>query len=176
MADDSFQITASTTVARLLDRYPELEDVLAGIAPPFKKLTDPAVRESVAKVASLGQAAAVGRVPVEELVNELRAAVGHDPLDPEAVGGAADYFGDPPRWFDRSKIVASIDGRTGGGDKVPLMALSQKATELKPAQILELTTTFLPAPGIDIIRGKGYLVWSEEDEQQLIRTYVSRPH
>ena len=55
-------IDESTKVAALLDSYPELEDVLIGIAPPFKKLRNPILRRSVAKVASLRQAAAVARM------------------------------------------------------------------------------------------------------------------
>ena len=52
---DSHFITSSTKVAALLEEYPELEDVLMAMAPPFKKLRNPFLRKSVAKVASLGQ-------------------------------------------------------------------------------------------------------------------------
>ena len=37
-AKDSLEINPSVTVHALLEAYPELEDVLIGIAPPFKKL------------------------------------------------------------------------------------------------------------------------------------------
>jgi hypothetical protein len=77
--DRDFPILPSTKVAALLDRYPELEDILIGLATPFKKLKNPLLQKGVAKVASLGQAAAVGGMPVSELVNKLRAAVGQEP-------------------------------------------------------------------------------------------------
>ena len=35
------EITPSTKVSELLDAYPELEETLIGIAPPFKKLGNP---------------------------------------------------------------------------------------------------------------------------------------
>ena len=74
--NEELPITAETKVAALLARYPELEDVLIAMAPPFKKLKNPILRGSVAKVASLRQAAMVGRLAVEDMVNQLRAAVG----------------------------------------------------------------------------------------------------
>ncbi len=176
MTDDGLPIMPSTKVAALLDRHPQLEDVLIEMAPPFRKLKNPILRKSVAKVASLRQAAAVGRVPVEELVNRLRAAVGQQPLAPEDLGDTVSYFAEQPDWFDRAKIVASIDERVSGDeDKMPIATVTQKAARLQPGEILELITTFLPAPGIDIMREKGYLVWSEQEEPELIRTYFSTP-
>lgn len=47
------EITPSTTVYAILDSYPELEEVLIGMAPAFKKLKNPILRNTVAKVATL---------------------------------------------------------------------------------------------------------------------------
>ena len=176
MLNVDFPIQPSTKVAALLDRYPELEDVLIGIAPPFKKLKNPILRKSVARVASLRQAAAVGRLPVEELVNALRAAVGQEPIASENVGGTASYFLPQPDWFDVTKIVVSIDERKDGEeDKMPIVTVLQEATGLQRTEIMELITTFLPAPGIDIMKRKGFFVWSVQEEPELIRTYFSKP-
>ena len=60
MPKDKPLITSTTKVADLLKSYPELEDVLIAMAPPFKKLKNPVLRRSVAKLATLQQAAAVG--------------------------------------------------------------------------------------------------------------------
>ncbi|MBT4095990.1 MAG: DUF1858 domain-containing protein, partial [Nitrospinaceae bacterium] len=62
---EAFPIEPSSKVGELLEHYPELEDVLIGMAPPFKKLKNPLLRKSVGKVATLRQAAAVGRISVE---------------------------------------------------------------------------------------------------------------
>jgi hypothetical protein len=176
MTDDDFSIKPSTKVGALLDRFPELEEVLIEIAAPFRKLRNPILRRSVAKVASLGQVAAVGRVPVDELVNSLRAAVGQEPIGSEDVDGAAAYFPSQPDWFDRTKIVASIDEREARDpDKMTLVTVLQTATRLQRTEIVELITTFLPAPGIDIMKRKGFLVWSVQERPDLIRTYFSKP-
>ncbi len=176
MSADDFRIEPSTKIAALLDRYPELENVLIEMAPPFKKLRNPILRRSVAKVASLRQAAAAGRVPVDQLVNRLRAEVGQESV---ASGDGVDtdsYFSSQPDWFDRTKIVASIDEREPSDpDKMTVVAVLQRATRLQQTEIVELITTFLPAPGIDIMKGKGFLVWSVQEKNGLIRTYFSKP-
>ena len=176
MQEKDFHIEASTKVAALLDRYPELEDVLIGLGPPFAKLKNPLLRRSVAKVASLAQAAAVARVPVGELVNTLRAAVGQELLDAGDAIDTPSYFSDQPDWFDPEKVVASIDEiQDPREDTMPLVRVNEKANQIESSEILELITTHLPAPGIDIMKKRGFLVWCVEERHDLIRTYFRKP-
>ena len=178
MSEKELPIIPSTKVAALLGRYPELEEVLIGIAPPFKKLKNPMLRKGVAKVASLRQVAAVGRVHVDDLVNRLRAAVGQEAIAIDDVGGTDSYFTKQPDWFDRTKVVYVIDERERGANEPDKMAITKVlpvATRLRQTEILEMITTFLPAPGIDVMKGKGFLVWSVQEEPELIRTYFTRP-
>ncbi|HJM88848.1 MAG TPA: DUF1858 domain-containing protein [Dehalococcoidia bacterium] len=166
-------ITPETKVAALLDQYPELEEVLIGIAPPFKKLRNPILRRSVARVASLRQAAAVGRLPVLEVVNQLRAAVGQEPIARDAETDTASYFSSQPDWFDSDRVVASIDEQDVDPDVMPLRPLLLQATPMEDGEILELVTAHLPAPAIDIMKEKGFATWSVERADS-IRTYFSR--
>jgi len=172
---DHVPILPTTKVAALLEHYPELEAVLIDMAPPFAKLRNPILRKSVAKVASLRQAAAVARIPVEELVNRLRNAVGQEPTTVEDAGATASYFSSRPAWFASSKVVASINEQEGGSDdEMTLNRVARKAKQLRESEILELVTTFLPAPGIDVMRAQGFEAWSVEDESGIIRTYFCR--
>ena len=59
-------ITPKTKVFQLIETYPQLEDVLIDYVPAFKKLKNPVLRKTVAKIATLQQAASVGGVKVEE--------------------------------------------------------------------------------------------------------------
>ena len=65
------------------------------------------LRKSVAKVATLKHISAVGNVPLNELINKLREAVGqsktNDSFEDE------NYFSDRPEWFSTDKISLSID-------------------------------------------------------------------
>ena len=47
----------------------------------------------------------------------------------------------------------------------------KEAKNVKKGEIIELVTTFLPAPGIDIMKSKGYPVWTLKEEDGLIKTY-----
>jgi len=173
--DPDFPILPSTRVGALLDRYPQLEDVLISLAPPFRKLKNPLLRKGVARVASLQHVAVVGGMSAGELVNKLRAAVGQSAIAPGDSSDAVSYFPDQPDWFDAAKIVTSIDERAAERDKMPIAGVLQAAVHLGSTEIIELITTFIPAPGIDILKGKGFLVWSVRDEGKLVRTYLLRP-
>ncbi len=176
MSPEELSITPSTKVAALLDHYPELEETIIAMAPPFKKLKNPILRKSVAKVASLRQAAAVGGLPVEEMVNKLRAAVGQPPIASEEAIDSPSYFTSQPNWFDRTKIVVSIDEQAKEFDDVmPVIPLLEKVSALRPSEIVELVTTHLPVPGIDLMRNKGFLVWAEKDGAGMVRTYFAKP-
>jgi uncharacterized protein DUF1858 len=175
MPAPDFPILPTTKVAALLDRYPQLEDVLIGLAPPFKKLKNPFLRKGVARVASLRHAAAVGGLSATALVNALRAAIGQPLLSPDTADERAAYFPAQPDWFDRAKIAATIDESQSDPDQMPIAAVLQRAATLHPGQILELVTSYLPAPGIDILKQKGYRVWSSQPAISEIRTYISRP-
>lgn len=171
---ETFDITPETKVAALLQHYPELEDVLIGMAPPFKKLKNPILRRSVAKVASLRQAAAVGRISAEDMINRLRAAVGQEPITVEMTDDLGSYYSSQPVWFDPDRVVASIDESKVDPDVMPLNPLIRTASKLAEGEIVELVTGYLPAPGIDVMRNKGFLTWSTE-LGQVTKTYFSKP-
>ncbi len=166
-------IDPDTKVAALLERHPQLEEVLIAMAPPFRKLKNPILRRSVARVASLKQAAAVAGLPVEEVVNALRKAVGQPAMEPDTASADASYFGDQPDWFEPARVVRSIDERQVDPDAMPLSTVMKEAKKLQPGEILALVTGFLPAPGIDIMRKAGYLVWTVREGDELIKTYLT---
>lgn len=160
----------------LLDAYPALEDVLIGLAPPFKKLKNPVLRRSVAKVASLAHVAAVAGMPAYQLVNQLRAAVGQPAMPAEdPARGTEDYFSAQPEWFETGRVAASLDERNADPNKMPIASVLQRVARLRTAEILELITDFLPAPGIEAMRKKGFLVWCVREQENVVRTYFYKP-
>jgi len=174
MPDESLQIHPSTRVAELLDAYPELEDVLIRMAPPFKKLKNPILRKSVAKVATLKQAAIAGRLDLSSMINQLREAVGQAPLGATETISEEDYLGTAPSWFNQSCVASSIDDRADDSDEMAINRVLNALKDLGARQVVELTTAFLPAPGIDAARKKRLLTWTVREEEVLYRTYFSR--
>ncbi len=174
MTKDELEILPSTTVHELLTAYPELEERLIGIAPPFKKLLNPLLRRSIAKVATIRNIASVGNVPLDELVNTLRAEVGQ--TESSESYESEDYISSKPDWFSIDKVAVSIvEEEVEDRDKMTVVAVLREAKNLRSGEILELITTFLPAPGIDTMRSKGYSVWTMKDEGNTIRTYFLKP-
>jgi hypothetical protein len=55
---------------------------------------------------------------------------------------------------------------------MPIAVVLQAAPRLHAPEIIELITKFVPAPGIDFLRKKGFQVWSVRGDGKLVRTYV----
>jgi len=173
MMKSKIQIRPSTTVHELLTAYPELEDKLIAMAPPFKKLRNPALRKSIAKIATLKNIASVGNIPLNELIAKISQEVGQSVSTEEYED--EDYFTPQPDWFSADKIAVSlVEGQVGDKDKMTVVAVLREAAKLKAGEIIELITTFLPAPGIDSMSAKGYSVWTTKSEGDTIRTYFMK--
>ncbi len=170
MTTNQLDITPDVTVHNILETYPELEDVLIGIAPPFKKLKNPVLRKTVAKVATIKHVSSVAGVPLGELINTLRQAVGQPPIDTSYVD--EDYFQEKPAWFSADKIVVTVkESDPKHIDTMSLVTIQKESKGVNKGEIIELETTFLPAPGIDQMRSKGYSFWVYKDTGDMIRTY-----
>jgi hypothetical protein len=165
-------ITRDMRVAALLREYPETEELLIGLAPAFEKLCNPMLRRSVARVATLAQAAAVGRMSATTLVNTLRTAVGQNLLEPDSTDSST-YFEAQPEWFDPNAVTIVLRDDQLDPTVMPINPLLRAAKDLGEGEIAELVTSHLPAPGIDILRAKGYRTWTL-DEGHVIKTYVSK--
>ena len=102
--------------------------------------------------------------------------MGQEPLDADDSIDTPSYFSDRPDWFDPAKVAASIDEIEDPCENaMPLVRVNEKANQIESSEILELITTHLPAPGIDIMKRRGFLVWCVEERRDLIRTYFRKP-
>jgi len=136
-------ITPDTKVGAVLESYPELEDLLISMSPSFKKLKNLILRKTVAKVATLGQVAKVGNIPMAKLVNELRNAVGRESKAFYNTHGQ-DHT-EAPEWFNKSKIVQTIDARPViESGKQPINTVFSALKKLENKNILVLITPFNP--------------------------------
>jgi hypothetical protein len=57
------------------------------------------------------------------------------------------------------------------------MAINRVVKELRDLnerQVVELISTFVPAPGIDVARKRGMLTWTVKETEQLYKTYFTR--
>lgn len=167
---EQIPITPETKISAVLDHYPQLEDVLIEMAPAFKKLRNPILRKTVAKVATLRQVAQIGDVPLGLLINKLRSIVGQT-ADYEAGTKTIDTSSQPD-WFDQSKIVKSLDAKPiiESGQQ-PMSQVLDELKGLKSGEIYKLITPFVPAPLIDMAKNKNYQTWSQQVEPDVFQTY-----
>ncbi len=150
-------ITPETTVAALLEAWPQLEDELIAAAPPFAKLRNPVLRRTLAKVATLRQAARVGGVPLADLIARLRQTAG---LAPMAVAAEAGDSG-RPAWLDTAQVIERYDARADiEAGQHPVAIVLGKVKSLAAGQAYQLVTGFEPTPLIDKARGLGAEAWT----------------
>ena len=166
-------ITPKTKVGELLDVFPELEQVLVELSPAFAKLKNPVLRKTVARVASLQQAALVGGLKVEVLVNRLRKEVGQGVFTDEPMDDAH-LATDPPAGFDATRVTQRFDAtpviNAGGSPMADILSLAHK---LLPGEILELKTPFIPAPVLDMLKEKGFSI-STRKSDGIVLSYIWR--
>ena len=65
--------TASTNVYQLIKQYPQALDILVGFG--FKQLKNPVLRNTLARTISIGQAAQINPVNLDDLLRELNKAI-----------------------------------------------------------------------------------------------------
>jgi hypothetical protein len=175
-------ITPETRVGELLDAFPELEATLLGLAPAFEKLRNPILRRTVAKVATLQQAARIGGLEVRDLVARLRQAAGQPALDAHGVagatsGGASGLFENTaPAWFNDSLVEPPIDADAilASGEH-PLGLVRHRLAALGSGRILAVACSFRPVPLIDTLLKEGYEVFVREAIDGQVTTYFCRP-
>lgn len=167
---DKTEITPDTKVGRLLESYPELKEILFEIAPAFRKLNNPVLLKTVAKVTSLKQAAQVGKVSLPEMINRLRAAAGLKKID--IVEDQSFSASQKPEWFNPDKIIESLDARPmiEKGEQ-PIGEVLKSLKNLQSGKIYELITPFVPAPLIDRVDKTEFALYVDETDNEAVRTY-----
>lgn len=171
---EDFQIVPETKIGALLERFPQLEKTLMEMAPPFKQLRNPILRKTIARIASLSQAAAVGKVSLTDMINKLRAEAGiQEKFAPDLEEGV--LSSEMPSWISESRIVTTLDARPllEAGEQ-PVQRVLKECKDLKPGDVYVLITPFLPAPLIENAQKQGFLAWAKEEEKGVFKTYLMR--
>lgn len=150
-------ISPRTKISELVGAYSDLEQVLIQVVPAFEKLRNPVLRRTVARVTTLQQAAVIGGVDVQDLINDLRRSVGQDFY---SGAEAAAYTTEQPPWFSEARVVTGLDAR-------PMLAVGEQPVgqvvaelhTMKPGDIYKLVAPFMPAPLVDKASSLGLSHW-----------------
>lgn len=165
-------ISPKTKVLELIETYPELEDILIEYAPAFKKLKNPVLRKTVAKIATLQQAASIGNVKTEDLINRLRKEVGQDVLHGE---DGNDYNYLQPDWFSEDKVTQFLNATEmlAVGEH-PVNQVLADLKKLPEGELYKMKAPFLPAPLIDKASSMGARHWIDKKAEDEFYIYFIR--
>ena len=127
-------ITESTTINELLSNYPYLQDYLIQRSPKFKKLTNPVIRSTMGKIATVAKAAAIGGIDPKQLVKELNEEIRRQ-------GGAAMAEAEADR---REQLKQIILGLHAGADREALKErFRQFLCRVSPTEIAKIEQSLI---------------------------------
>jgi len=131
------------------------------------------LRKTIAKIASLRQVAALGKVSLPEMINTLRAEAG---IQDKFLSGDSKktLSKEKPSWFSESTIVSRLDIRPllESGQE-PIQRVLRECQNLKKDEIFEVISPFLPAPLIEQANKQGFSIWSKEERPDAYKTYFT---
>jgi len=154
-------VTPETRIGALLDAYPEVSDFLIGLAPQFAALKNPLLRRTVARVATVQQAAQIAGMPPGDLVVALREHLGQEIGETGSLEtGPAD--GERPEWAGTDQFLAEVDADALlASGLTPIVEVKRRLAEAGAGDMVRLTASFRPAPLIDALRKQGFQVHAE---------------
>ncbi|HEB11028.1 MAG TPA: DUF1858 domain-containing protein [Spirochaetales bacterium] len=170
-------INPQTKVGELLNAYPHLEEVLIAQAPIFEKLRNPVLRRTVAKVATIEKTAAMAGIPVSSLISALRKAAGHENLpdyDIQATSDGASLPAEPPEWVNPERVTETLDAdKCLSRGENPLNKVLRLASDLAPAELIKITSSFPPLPLTDTLKQQGFQAITLATRAGKFETFVS---
>ena len=167
------EITLQTTIAELLNDYEGMKDILIQINPKFKKLNNPVLRRTLAKVATVKQAAFVGGMDPVELLNALRKAVGQQVVEEISSETQKEPANTLPQWYKEPAVILDAN-QLLKDDKNPLAEAIHILKTLQNGEIVELQADFWPEPLIEELEKKGYSVYCQKANEKLYRTFIKK--
>lgn len=180
-------ITGETTVYDAVTAYPELKEVLIRISPKYKKLQNPVIFNTVAKITPLKKAAAVGGIFENELLLQLNEAIGkkdeylafvksnipkmQEEFLKKQFGAAEGREKPRPEWMSDTGAYEVIDGRKFDE---PFPHVVKKAGTLKSGEGFVLVQKFEPAPMISYLEQQGFESFTEKISGEEYRVYFRK--
>ena len=172
MEQNKIIISPKTKVLALIEAYPQLENTLISYVPAFEKLRNPVLRKTVARIATLQQAAVIGNVKVEELINVLRKEVGQD-----LISGAAEQEINTvmPVWYNPALVKQEADIRPMlAAVEQPVNQVMADLNKLEPGVIFRVIAPFVPAPLIEKATSLNIDHWLEQESEELFVVYFRK--
>jgi hypothetical protein len=168
------EITLETKVSELLNDYKGMKEILIDINPKFKKLNNPVLRRTLAKIAGVKQAAVVGGMDPIDLLNQLRVAVGQTPVEKQGLGETKSKEAEVPAWIEQTPKATLDANLLLDEEENPLVVARKLLRGFKEGDVLTICADFQPEPLIDEFEKAGYSVFCQKMDEDRFMTYVKR--
>lgn len=164
-------IHANTKIAALIKAHPDALEAIAGIDPKLRKLRNPLLRRALAGRTTIAMASKITGVGIDKFFDRLKPLgfdidAGTKPIDGEKrklPAFMATLTEDRIIDFDVRDLLAE--------GKDPLDQILEKVNSLPSGKILKIINTFKPVPLINILEKKGFEVYADGINDDLVETY-----
>jgi len=168
------EITLETKIADLLNDYEGMQDILIEINPKFKKLNNPVLRRTVAKLAGVKQAAIVGGMDPLDLLNQLRTAVGQVPLANVSDEDSAAIEEEIPEWISQEPKCTLDANAILDEERNPLAELHGALKKIERGELIVIEADFQPEPLIEEMLKSGHAVFTRKVAEDHFVTYIQK--
>jgi len=165
------EITLDTKIATLLSDYDDMKNILIEINPKFKKLNNPVLRRTLAKIAGVRQAAVVGGMDPLDLLNQLRVAVGQRPVEKLGEQPSTETK-EAPEWVNAEPKQVLDANEILDRDGNPLVELHKGLKSIQQGEFIVIKADFQPEPLIDEMVKSGHEVYVDELGADKFVTYI----
>ena len=159
-------IVAGDRVSDVLARDESLVEIFAGVAPPFAKLRNRAMRRIMARLVTVEQAARMGGVSTDLLLRDLNAALGahsgsdtRTPPMPSLDGNipGEDWREYPTDAHPSHATIVELDVRDDlRAGREPFSRITAAVSTLADDNVLHLRTLFEPVPLYAVLGKRGF--------------------
>jgi uncharacterized protein (DUF2249 family) len=164
-------INVNTKIGTIIKHQPDALEAIVGISTAFEKLRNPLLRKIMAGRTSIAMASKVGGCTVDTFFEALK------PLGFETDTNTLPDAAVKKQWpgfllsLKKDELI-TLDVRpviATGQD--PLNNILQKIKSLQPGQVLKIINSFEPVPLIQLLEKKGFEVYADVINKQLVETY-----
>ncbi len=148
--------------------------MLVNLSPRYKKLKNPILKRTIARLASLRQASYLGGFTPVELVNTLRAEVGQKPITDDMKEEEVSTI--LPSWAQNEPAAYMNATQVLDEDKNPLKLINKEYKKIKKDEVILLESDFVPSPLIDEMRKKdaAVVVIVHEEKEGWFKTFIQK--
>ncbi len=168
------KINRNTRISTLIKENKETIDVIATVNKNFLKLKNPILRKVLAPRVTIADAAKVGGVNIEILIDKLK-EIGfeyesEDKIITNTATKKANLKESTQLKYIQNLVTLDVRPSLDSGED-PFNIIMKEIKILEDDQTLKIINSFEPIPLIRKLQSKGYVSWTERPEEGVVNTF-----